>query len=444
HCLYHGYVEGYKKSLVALNLCGGYSFIFSKSGLIHFNNISLSIEPLNHTPSSGQHIIERLDKLEPLVEMCSAIKIDEIIQKTKTVKGGRVKRNVLTETKFIELLLIADNSEFQSIGSIAAIHSRFSTFTNIVDLLFRPLNFRVVLSHVEIWNQQNLINVVASNEMTLNSLRTYRDTQLAVGLANNVWKLTDTAMLITHSRGLTGIGIAFVSGMCRSTSVTLTHDFRNSTALVAMVMAHELGHNLGMEHDTDSCACSQPSCIMDTFANGSGTDWTNCSRQQLDAFLQFHDPGCLLNVPNPSNIFTTPVCGNGLVEAGEQCDCGFPGSCNTLCCNAATCMLWPSAQCNKGLCCYNNCTFVHSGTICRNSSHADCDLPEYCSGISNQCPGDFFRKDSLPCNNGTGVCVSGLCLDRSTQCQEYWGPSSRNGASICYLVNTQGERYAHC
>ncbi|XP_078492688.1 disintegrin and metalloproteinase domain-containing protein 21-like [Ciona intestinalis] len=107
-------------------------------------------------------------------------------------------------------------------------------------------------------------------------------------------------------------------------------------------------------------------------------------------------------------------------------------------------MLWPSAQCNKGLCCYNNCTFVHSGTICRNSSHADCDLPEYCSGISNQCPGDFFRKDSLPCNNATGVCVSGLCLDRSTQCQEYWGPSSRNGASICYLINTQGERYAHC
>lgn len=33
-------------------------------------------------------------------------------------------------------------------------------------------------------------------------------------------------------------------------------------AFVSTVVAHEMGHNLGMNHDTASCACNGKSCIM--------------------------------------------------------------------------------------------------------------------------------------------------------------------------------------
>ena len=45
------------------------------------------------------------------------------------------------------------------------------------------------------------------------------------------------------------------------------------------------------------------------------------------------------------------MCGNGFVEAGEQCDCGMKGHCDNPCCNASTCMLYSNASCATGECC---------------------------------------------------------------------------------------------
>ena len=50
--------------------------------------------------------------------------------------------------------------------------------------------------------------------------------------------------------------------------------------------------------------------------------WSSCSRQQLqDSFDQGLDY-CLQNVPEKT--YDGPVCGNGFMEEGEECDCGLP------------------------------------------------------------------------------------------------------------------------
>lgn len=46
-----------------------------------------------------------------------------------------------------------------------------------------------------------------------------------------------------------------------------------------------------------------------------------------------------------------PICGNGLVEVGEQCDCGYSDQCKDQCCYDANqpdgqkCKLKPNKQC---------------------------------------------------------------------------------------------------
>lgn len=44
------------------------------------------------------------------------------------------------------------------------------------------------------------------------------------------------------------------------------------------------------------------------------------------------------------------------------------------------------------------------GYICRDSSNNECDLPEYCTGDSGQCPPDVYKKNGSPC----GVGASGM------------------------------------
>ena len=62
------------------------------------------------------------------------------------------------------------------------------------------------------------------------------------------------------------IGRATVGSMCwkfRSNACGVTMDLLGETdAFTASVLAHELGHNFGMQHDEKSCVCSEKSCIM--------------------------------------------------------------------------------------------------------------------------------------------------------------------------------------
>lgn len=50
--------------------------------------------------------------------------------------------------------------------------------------------------------------------------------------------------------------------------------------------------------------------------------FSTCSQSSLKAFLQSYDTICLLDVPNESELYGGPVCGNAFVEKGEECDCG--------------------------------------------------------------------------------------------------------------------------
>ena len=248
--------------------------------------------------------------------------------------------------------------------------------------------------------------------------------------------------------------------MCSTrSSVGVTQDGGRSLSSTASTAAHELGHIFNMGHDgmkqsndngrsyynmsvtcmysssdtSRQCSCTDgdQGCIMAAISGfPPPTRWSSCSISDLNTGFTTRNTGrCLSNVPTVS--VGDPVCGNGIREGNEVCDCGSPQECTDPCCNANTCQLASGAQCSAGPCCTSSCQFVSYGTQCRAAS-GNCDIAEYCPGDSSECLPDEHTRDGVSCNsNGaTGYCYSGICPTHNAQCQGAFGMSCVHTTSI--------------
>uniref|UniRef100_A0A452V175 ADAM metallopeptidase domain 15 n=1 Tax=Ursus maritimus TaxID=29073 RepID=A0A452V175_URSMA len=298
----------------------------------------------------------------------------------------RRRRDVVTETKTIELVIVADHSEVQRYPDSQHLLNRMLRVTLLLDTFFRPLNVRVVLVGLEAWTQRDLVEVSQDPGLTLDKFLRWRRRDLLSRLPH------DSAQLVTATSfsGPT-VGMAIQNSICSpdfSGGVNMDHS--TSVLGLASSIAHELGHSLGLP-PSPSC----PSCLR-----GQHTQcWP---------------------------------------PAFTWCDCTDP------CCDYFTCQLRPGAQCaSDGLCC-QNCQLRPASWQCR-PSRGDCDLPEFCSGDSPQCPPDVSLGDGEPCAGGQAVCMQGRCASYAQQCQALWGPGAQPASPLCLLAaNTRGDAFGSC
>ncbi|XP_013878244.1 disintegrin and metalloproteinase domain-containing protein 9 isoform X2 [Austrofundulus limnaeus] len=441
HCHYRGFVQDMEGSSVALSICNGLR------GVIHFTHDSYGIEPLDSAPE--QHLVYRLQDVTSQPRGCGTPHHENDNATEHAQYEGeeihhrphsRMKRAVLHKTHYVELLLVVDNDRYNYMNKNAtAVREEMVHLANLVDSIYMQLNVRVVLVGLEIWTQQNLINTDGGPEEVLGRFTQWREKELVPRRRH------DSAQLILKKSFGVIAGMAFVSSVCSQSHGGGINAFTdNNVPSFASNVAHELGHNLGMNHDNGRpCRCPVSACIMNSGATGS-RNFSSCSADDFEKMILLTGGTCLLNVPRPDEAYSAPFCGNSLVDVGEECDCGSEKECEEdPCCEYQTCKLKPGAQCAYGECCYK-CQYLPGGTMCR-SGKDECDLPEYCNGSSSLCQSDVFAQNGQPCRNQQAYCYNGKCQHHDGQCHALFGTKATAAPEICFKeVNSKGDRFGNC
>ncbi|SCV71700.1 BQ2448_3288 [Microbotryum intermedium] len=251
------------------------------------------------------------------------------------------------------------------------------------------------------------------------------------------------------------VGVAWLGQLCRVSAVSSGGQTTSGTGVTTLtrniwqVIAHEIGHNFGAIHDCASgcslsaacCPLTTSSCnanaayIMSPVSARNTTTFSPCSIGNICYALGNSLNTSCLSVPgatgNPS-IISIESCGNGILEAGEECD---PGGQTDPCCNATTCRFVSGAVCSSlnSLCC-NSCQIATNGTVCRTAVDTRCDIAETCSGLTADCPEDKYRNDGTSCGDDGLACATGVCTSQTLQCQN--AGMSLNLTSSCRTTST--------
>ncbi|KAM9822443.1 disintegrin and metalloproteinase domain-containing protein 9-like isoform X1 [Syngnathus typhle] len=441
HCHYQGFVEGMEGSSVAMSVCNGLR------GVLHLDDDSYAIEPLDSAPE--QHLLYRLRDVTSQPRGCGMPHHQQAHSHSEDARSqppleihqhARVKRDILHRTHYVELLLVVDNDRYNAVNrNESAVREDMVHLANIVDGIYMQLNVRVVLVGLEIWTRQNLISTEGGAGEVLSRFTQWREKELLPRRRH------DSAQLVTMKSFGDTAGMAFIATVCsRSHAGGINTFLNNNVFTLASVVAHELGHNLGMNHDDSRpCTCPTQACIMNSGTTGS-RNFSTCSADDFEKMLLRTGGSCLLNVPRPDEAYSAPYCGNGLLDFGEDCDCGSAQECESdPCCEFETCRLKPGAECAHGECC-SSCRFRPGGTVCR-ASVDECDLPEFCNGSSSLCQNDAFVQNGHPCRNQEAYCYDGRCQHAQDQCRSIFGAKAKMAPEVCFKeVNSKGDRFGNC
>nr|Q7LZ61.2 RecName: Full=Coagulation factor X-activating enzyme heavy chain; AltName: Full=Coagulation factor X-activating enzyme chain alpha; AltName: Full=RVV-X heavy chain; AltName: Full=Russellysin; AltName: Full=Snake venom metalloproteinase; Short=SVMP; Flags: Precursor [Daboia siamensis]AAZ39881.1 RVV-X-heavy chain [Daboia russelii] len=434
HCYYHGRIQNDAHSSASISACNGLKGHFKLRGEMYF------IEPLKLSNSEAHAVYkyENIEKEDEIPKMCGVTQTnwesDKPIKKASQLVSTSAQFNKI----FIELVIIVDHSMAKKCNSTAT-NTKIYEIVNSANEIFNPLNIHVTLIGVEFWCDRDLINVTSSADETLNSFGEWRASDLMTR------KSHDNALLFTDMRfDLNTLGITFLAGMCQAyRSVEIVQEQGNRNFKTAVIMAHELSHNLGMYHDGKNCICNDSSCVMSPVLSDQPSKlFSNCSIHDYQRYLTRYKPKCIFNPPLRKDIVSPPVCGNEIWEEGEECDCGSPANCQNPCCDAATCKLKPGAECGNGLCCYQ-CKIKTAGTVCRRARD-ECDVPEHCTGQSAECPRDQLQQNGKPCQNNRGYCYNGDCPIMRNQCISLFGSRANVAKDSCFQENLKGSYYGYC
>ncbi|GIY72927.1 hypothetical protein CDAR_277442 [Caerostris darwini] len=429
NCYYHATIRNYPEASAAFTTCDGIR------GIILIEDQVLLLHPLQGSHSDNfPHLLYHYSS-DQLLNCAVTNEIDSFLE---NVVHSSLQDNGLQGNKFIEMAVVVDQILFErySLPPRQVITSIIEII-NYVDLVYRPLNTSVSMVFIEIWIEDQM-KVDSGIGRSLKDFQEYANRRIK-RISVDAAHLLSGVHFNSNRNGLANLDTICTVNAVGITSVTDVYQ----SHITSFILAHLIGHNLGMEHDHSSCNCSRGThCIMtNNIPYFTSTVFSRCSIQKYFQTLNQGYGACLFNMPS----LRKSICGNSVLEESEECDCGLPEECakHDPCCDPVTCRLIKHAECSSGPCC-KKCKLLSSDHLCR-VSEGECDIPEFCDGRNGQCPNDLFKKNGAICAGGLGYCFQGQCPLLKTQCQDIWGEDAENANAACYeRLNILGTPNGNC
>lgn len=406
------------------------------SGLIVAYGRSWSIEPVAGDSDVADGIAHRLLDNDALrlgpdagsPSEASRGSITQLRRSTAVVPQlAAFREGTAAETKYIELVVANDaerlelfkgDSDAMLSDSIAIITAANTIFANTE---LTPRIRLAVVGQVNV--PADAYPVVTAGPGQVNSEALLE--QFGRWATANVPPHDDHCLLSGHDFNGNTVGLAYLAAMCTGERSGLIAQTKNVAAAAAEIVVHELGHNLGMPHDSDGNACPGSGYLMAAVATNGGLNnpqFSSCSAEYYSSFLTFMKESgiepCLDDMPTDLAL---DQCGDGVVSGTEQCDCGGK-DCAGIdpCCDGNSCQLTAGAACSdfNDACCLE-CQLAPKAQVCRPARDA-CDTEELCNGFERSCPGDRFSASGVSCNvdeGQAGTCYGGRCVSRDQQCR---------------------------
>ena len=201
-----------------------------------------------------------------------------------TVATRRVTIGIVGDHELHELL--APNTESEILDRL-----------NIVDGIFsEALGIEISVADVTVFSNASSdpFSTGPSAKTLLESVRDYRvANQLNLGLTH----LVTGRDLSGKTAGLAYVGQSGVSGVCTDTGAALTE--RGSSSFIsALLIAHEIGHNMGAGHDGENksgCENVPETYLMAPVINGND-EFSACSILVMDTLAR--NASCIGEIPN--------------------------------------------------------------------------------------------------------------------------------------------------
>ena len=370
-CHYTGhYWKNGTEILVSLSTCGG-----EVVGTVDWDGEQYTLVPENREKreAKDETLINGTEPVKVLVLEKSGVvhecglnrknKKRLMVEDRPTV---RLRRDVprdkreTTSQLYIELCVFVDDKMYASVENNKAAGE--DTLVRIQDIVFAYLNaVQIMYKSSRLSNPLNLVlvrlDILQSPDTSLNThggeIESYLESFCAWQKGKNPggsgsgdlssdehW---DHALLLTGYNLYDGvpsrdsvIGLAWVSGMCHpdySCTINEGHNFES-----VYVIAHEMGHNLGMNHDgevAEGNRCDPTMSLMSPVLGPGKVTWSRCSSTELTSFLtdsKTKDQAlCLRDVPKGKVRYDYSLDGKKPGEkfaAIDQCRQAFGASFN--------------------------------------------------------------------------------------------------------------------